>query len=223
MVGLRFAAAASGPPTGENRGGACPGRAQLPGRGGPGSTPRPPPSRRLPGLSPGRGARRGRRRRSLPMFRSWRRSFIWGQSSLVAGQRREFLPRADSHRLIHRHNGAPRQRSLGRQVPIDAWRCNVQRIYLDLIDGELNVQQAAAGDARPPAVLPSWDPGTPNAGGPSASTLEPPPRLIRSRCARSRLPSPCPPSGRRASSSSGTRARRSAARARGSPRLTDTP
>ena len=47
--------------------------------------------------------------------------------------------------------------------------------------------------------------------------------LIRSRCAQSRRPSPCPPSGRRASSSSATCARRSAARARGSPRSRGTP
>ena len=38
-----------------------PGRARLMGEAGPGSTPRPPPSRRLPALSPGRGARRGGR------------------------------------------------------------------------------------------------------------------------------------------------------------------
>ena len=46
---------------------------------------------------------------------------------------------------------------------------------------------------------------------------------FRSRYARSRRPSPCPPSGRRASSSSATRARRSAGRARGSPRSRGTP
>ena len=46
---------------------------------------------------------------------------------------------------------------------------------------------------------------------------------FRSRCARSRLPSPCPPSGRRASSSSATRDPRSAARAPASPRSTSTP
>ena len=45
---------------------------------------------------------------------------------------------------------------------------------------------------------------------------------FRSRCARSRRPSPCPPSGRRASSSSATRAPRSAARAPASPRSTGT-
>ena len=39
-------------------------------------------------------------------------------------------------------------------------------------------------------------------------------------CVRSRRPSPCPPSGRGASSSSGTRARRSVGRARGFPRST---
>ena len=46
---------------------------------------------------------------------------------------------------------------------------------------------------------------------------------LRSRCARSRRPSPCLPSGRRASSSSETRAPRSAARAPASPRSTGTP
>ena len=46
---------------------------------------------------------------------------------------------------------------------------------------------------------------------------------LRSRCARSRRRSPCPPSDRRASSSSASRAPRSAARARGSPRSTGTP
>ncbi len=46
---------------------------------------------------------------------------------------------------------------------------------------------------------------------------------FRSRCARSRRRSPCPPSGRRASSSSETHAPRSAARARASPRSTGTP
>ncbi len=34
-------------------------------------------------------------------------------------------------------------------VRIDAWRRNVQRVYLDLIDGQLNGRQAAGGDARP--------------------------------------------------------------------------
>ena len=34
-------------------------------------------------------------------------------------------------------------------VRIDAWRRNVQRVYLDLIDGQLNGRQAARGDARP--------------------------------------------------------------------------
>ena len=46
---------------------------------------------------------------------------------------------------------------------------------------------------------------------------------LRSRCARSRRRSPCPPSGRRASSSSAMRAPRSAARAQASPRSTGTP
>ena len=32
---------------------------------------------------------------------------------------------------------------------IDAWRRNVQRVYLDLIDGQLNGRQPAGGDARP--------------------------------------------------------------------------
>ena len=49
------------------------------------------------------------------------------------------------------------------------------------------------------------------------------PAALRSRCARSRRPSPCPPSGRRASSSSETRAPRSVARAPASPRSTGTP
>ena len=43
-------------------------------------------------------------------------------------------------------------------------------------------------------------------------------RRFSSRFARSRQPSPCPPSGRRASSSSATRAQRSAARVPASPR-----
>ena len=34
-------------------------------------------------------------------------------------------------------------------VRIDAWRRNVQRVYLDLIDGQLGGRQAAGGDARP--------------------------------------------------------------------------
>ena len=34
-------------------------------------------------------------------------------------------------------------------VRIDAWRRNVQRVYLDLIDGQLNGRQAARGDVRP--------------------------------------------------------------------------
>ncbi len=34
-------------------------------------------------------------------------------------------------------------------VRIDAWRRNVQRVYLDLIDGQLNGRQPAGGDARP--------------------------------------------------------------------------
>ncbi|MYH31905.1 MAG: zinc-dependent metalloprotease [Acidobacteria bacterium] len=34
-------------------------------------------------------------------------------------------------------------------VRIDAWRRNVQRVYLDVIDGQLNGRQAAGGDARP--------------------------------------------------------------------------
>ena len=51
-------------------------------QGGPGSTPRPPPSRRLPGLGPGRGVRRGRRRGSHP--------------------------RAGGHRARRRAGGAPR-------------------------------------------------------------------------------------------------------------------
>ena len=34
-------------------------------------------------------------------------------------------------------------------VRIDAWRRNVQRVYLDLIDARLNGRQAAGGDARP--------------------------------------------------------------------------
>ena len=34
-------------------------------------------------------------------------------------------------------------------IRIDAWRRNVQRVYLDLIDGQLNGRQAAGGDARP--------------------------------------------------------------------------
>ena len=34
-------------------------------------------------------------------------------------------------------------------VHIDAWRRNVQRVYLDLIDGQLNGRRPAAGDARP--------------------------------------------------------------------------
>ena len=48
-------------------------------------------------------------------------------------------------------------------------------------------------------------------------------RGLISRYARSRPPSPCPPSGRRASSSSATRAPRSAARARASHRSTGMP
>ncbi|MXW34285.1 MAG: zinc-dependent metalloprotease, partial [Chloroflexi bacterium] len=35
------------------------------------------------------------------------------------------------------------------QVRIDAWRRNVQRVYLDLIDGQLNGRRPAGGDARP--------------------------------------------------------------------------
>ena len=46
---------------------------------------------------------------------------------------------------------------------------------------------------------------------------------FRSRCVRSRRRSPCPPSDRRASSSSATRGQRSAARAQASPRSTGTP
>ena len=46
---------------------------------------------------------------------------------------------------------------------------------------------------------------------------------VRSRCVRSRRRSPCPPSGRRASSSWATRAPRSAARAPTSPRSRGTP
>ena len=34
-------------------------------------------------------------------------------------------------------------------VRVDAWRRNVQRVYLDLIDGQLNGRQPAGGDARP--------------------------------------------------------------------------
>ena len=34
-------------------------------------------------------------------------------------------------------------------VRIDAWRRNVQRVYLELIDGQLNGRQAARGDVRP--------------------------------------------------------------------------
>ena len=34
-------------------------------------------------------------------------------------------------------------------VRIDAWRRNVQRVYLDLIDGQLNGRQPARGDVRP--------------------------------------------------------------------------
>ena len=34
-------------------------------------------------------------------------------------------------------------------VHVDAWRRNVQRVYLDLIDGQLNGRQAARGDVRP--------------------------------------------------------------------------
>ena len=34
-------------------------------------------------------------------------------------------------------------------VRIDAWRRNVQRVYLDLIDGQLNGRQPVGGDARP--------------------------------------------------------------------------
>ncbi len=34
-------------------------------------------------------------------------------------------------------------------VRIDAWRRNVQRVYLDLIDGQLNGRRPAGGDARP--------------------------------------------------------------------------
>ena len=46
---------------------------------------------------------------------------------------------------------------------------------------------------------------------------------VKSRCVRSRRRSPCPPCGRRASSSWAMRARRSAARARASPRSRGTP
>jgi hypothetical protein len=34
-------------------------------------------------------------------------------------------------------------------IRIDAWRRNVQRVYLELIDGQLNGRQPAAGDVRP--------------------------------------------------------------------------
>ena len=34
-------------------------------------------------------------------------------------------------------------------VHVDAWRRNVQRVYLDLIDGQLNGRQPARGDVRP--------------------------------------------------------------------------
>ena len=34
-------------------------------------------------------------------------------------------------------------------VHVDAWRRNVQRVYLELIDGQLNGRQAARGDVRP--------------------------------------------------------------------------
>ena len=60
-------AAAAGPPVaGEDPGRCVPRPGSARGRGGPGSRPRPPPSRRWPGLSHGRGARRGRRRGSHP-------------------------------------------------------------------------------------------------------------------------------------------------------------
>ena len=49
------------------------------------------------------------------------------------------------------------------------------------------------------------------------------PLTFRSRCVRFPRPSPCQPSDRTASSSWAMRARRSAGRARGSPRSTDTP
>ena len=59
---LSSAAAAAGPPiAGEDPGGAFPRQGSARGRGGPGSRPRPPPSQRWSGLSPDRGARRGRR------------------------------------------------------------------------------------------------------------------------------------------------------------------
>ena len=77
-------------------------------------------------------------------------------------------------------------------------------------------------------VSPSGAPLTSRPGFPDRlkASFSPDPRgapPFRSRCARSRRPSPCPPSGRRASSSWATRAPRSAARARASPRSTSTP
>ena len=67
-------------------------------------------------------------------------------------------------------------------------------------------------DIRPPEV----DDPLPSRGGGAADPF-------RSRYVRSRRPSPCPPCDRRASSSSATRAPRSAARARGFPRSTSMP
>ena len=71
--------------------------------GGPGSRPRPPPARRLPGLSPGRGVRRGSRprargrpsqtssQRSAPEYGRWvfagRARWRWTTCDVLAAQR----------------------------------------------------------------------------------------------------------------------------------------
>ena len=103
---------------------------------------------------------------------------------------------------------APRRRSpaVGPISPPQVvWRTSVPP-SATVVGGSGSAWKSCAGAARGPPCL--------SAGGR--------PRL-RSQCARSRRPSPCPPFGRRASSSSETRAPRSAVRARGFPRSTGTP